>query len=291
MKVDLEFAYTYCKKIAKKYAKNFYIASITLPPREKLGIYASYAFCRICDDIADGEFSIQQKKTMFAHTKQLLTESKTSEVTDPVFTALRDTSSYFCIPDKYFEEIIEGVEMDLNHVRYQNFDELKNYCYKVASVVGLISIKIFGYKNSKAENYAIDLGIAMQLTNIIRDVKEDLQKDRIYLPLDEITKFGYTTQELENQVSNESFQNLIQFQVSRAREYFDSGLQLIPLISPRSRICLELLSSIYSAILDRIEKSGYNVFQERHHISTLGKFRLIGKIWTKNLFRSYVKRK
>ena len=291
MKVNLEFAYRYCKKITKKYAKNFYIASITLPSRERLGIYASYAFCRVCDDIADEEFSVQQKKEMFAHTKQLLRESKTSQVTDPVFTALRDTSSYFCIPDKYFEEIIEGVEMDLNHVRYQNFDELRNYCYKVASVVGLIAIKIFGYKNLKAENYAIDLGVAMQLTNIIRDVKEDLQKNRIYLPLDEITRFGYTTQELKNQVLNESFQNLMQFQVSRARKYFDSGLQLIPLISPRSRICLELLWNIYSAILDRIEKSGYNVFQEKHSLNTLEKFGLITKIWTKNLFRSYAKRK
>ena len=216
--------------------------------RQRRAIYAAYAFCRICDDIADGDLSIEEKRSRFDLTRQQLQQSRDAPASDPVFVALRDTVDAFSIPVDYFEGVIEGVETDLTVTRYRSFDELRDYCYNVASAVGLVCIEVFGYKDARAKEYAVDLGLAMQLTNIVRDLKEDARRGRIYIPLDEIRSYGYSERELLNGVVNDAFQELMSFQVARARRYFASGRRLIPLVPLRSRACPALLVAVYSAI-------------------------------------------
>ena len=149
--------------------------------------------------------------------------------------------------------MVSGVETDLTKHTYNNFVELTDYCYKVASVVGLCCIQIFGYSDEQAKSHAIDLGVAMQLTNILRDVKEDLERGRIYIPLNEIEEFGYSIDELRNGVVNEPFNNLMRFQAHRARSYFESGFKLLPYLSARERACPAVLGQLYSRILNRLE--------------------------------------
>ena len=279
MLTELELAYDYCQRVAKEHAKNFYYAFRTLPAQKRRAIYAAYTFCRYCDDIADEDLPLDEKKRQFSETRRFLTDSQNGRFHDPMFEALSDASTVFHIPTRYFEEVIEGVEMDLTVNRFGNFKELYGYCYKVASVVGLICIEVFGYEDPKARDYAVDLGIAMQLTNIMRDVKEDADRGRIYIPLDDMDSYGYSEQELMEGVVNKQFRILMKFQADRARGYFDSGKRLIPLLSPESRACPALLYGIYSAVLARIENSGFNVFEKRIGLSKPEKLFLMAKIW------------
>jgi phytoene synthase len=288
---ELERAYDQCQQITRSRAKNFYYAFRTLPARKRRAVYAAYAFCRICDDIADEDRPLEEKQRLFADTRDLLYRSDNGTSSDPVFAALRDASAAFHIPFRYFEEVIEGVEIDLARTRFQDFDELRNYCYKVASTVGLICIEVFGYNDPRAREYAIDLGIAMQLTNILRDVKEDAQRGRIYIPMDEIASFGYSERELEDGVMNDAFRDLMRFQVARARRYFASGRRLIPLVSPGSRACPGVLSATYSSILDRVESSDFNVFERRIGLSTREKLLLMARLWATSLISAYPPRR
>ncbi len=170
--------------------------------------------------------------------------------------------------------------------RFSTFAELRDYSYGVASVVGLICIEVFGYEDESAKEYAVDMGIAMQLTNILRDVKEDAGRDRIYIPLDEMERFGYSEQELRRGVINDSFRRLIAFQVDRARDYYASSSRLFSLVSTESRACPRVLHAAYSAILDRIESSGYDVFSRRIGLSTTEKLMIAGRLWVGSLMPS-----
>jgi phytoene synthase len=305
MPTELELAYDHCQRVAREHARNFYYAFRTLPPTKRRAIYAAYAFCRLCDDIADEDLPNGEKERRFAHARQLLLgvqgtgygiqgegnipnpEARTQKpvpctpypVPLLVFAALQDASRAFNIPHRYFEEVIEGVEMDLKYTRFQTFEELRGYCYKVASVVGLICIEVFGYEDPRARDYAVDLGLAMQLTNIMRDVKEDYGRGRIYIPLDEMRSFGYSEAELKDEVVNDAFRRLMAFQAERARRYFASGKRLIPLLSRESRACPAMLHQVYSGVLDRIEASGYNVFERRIGLSAPEKLFLMAKLW------------
>ena len=291
MATELERAYDHCQRIARSQAKNFYYAFRTLPAPRRRAIYATYAFCRVCDDIADDDHTLEEKQRLFAQTRRRLDQSRNGTVADPVFAALGDAASIYDIPARYFEEVIEGVEMDLVRTRYQDFDELRAYCYKVASAVGLICIEVFGYEDLNAKEYAADLGLAMQLTNIMRDIKEDTQRGRIYIPLEEMASFGYSERELEDGVVNDTFRDLMRSQVDRARRYFDSGQRLIPLVSPRSRACPAIILGVYRAILDRIEAADYDVFQQRISLSTSKKLLLMARLWATSLIPTLPLRK
>ena len=283
MATELEQAYDHCQRIAKEHARNFYYAFRTLPAKKRRAIYAAYAYCRYCDDIADEDLPIEEKRRLFAETRRMLAESHSGRASDPVFAALEDACASFQIPVHYFGEIIQGVEMDLTWTRFETFEQLHGYCYKVASVVGLICIEVFGYDDPKAKDYAIDLGVAMQLTNIMRDIKEDAQRGRVYLPLDEIRSFGYSEGELLDGVVNDAFRELMMFQSARARRYFDSGRSLIPLLHPESRACPAVLHGLYSAILNRIEECGFNVFERRIGLSAPQKLFLTARLWAGSL--------
>lgn len=286
MGTELDQAYDHCQRIAKEHARNFYYAFRTLPIKKRRAIYAAYAFCRLCDDISDEDLPPDEKDRQFAETRRLLVDTRQGTASDPIFAAIGDASSQFHIPFEYYEEVIDGVEMDLTKTRFANFEELREYCYKVASVVGLICIEVFGYDDPKAKQYAIDLGIAMQLTNILRDIKEDAERDRIYLPQDDMVRFGYTEQDLMGGVVNDSFRALMAFQVQRARSYYESSKRLFPLIHPEARACPDLLHATYSGLLDRIEGSGYDVFERRISLSKPKKLFLVAKLWAGTLTQS-----
>ena len=283
MTTELELAYDHCQRVAQEHARNFYYAFRTLPRGKRRAIYAAYAFCRLCDDIADDDLPTDEKERRFARVRQLLAESENGRSHDPVFAALIDASRSYEIPRGYFHQVIEGVEMDLTLNRFQNFEELRGYCYKVASVVGLICLEVFGYDDPEAKEYAIDLGIAMQLTNILRDVKEDAERGRIYIPLDEMGSFGYSERELMAGVVNDPFRKLMAFQAARARRYFESGTNLHSLVHAESRACPALLSRVYGTILDRIEASGFDVFERRIGLSIRDKLFLTARLWAVSL--------
>jgi phytoene synthase len=293
MATELEQAYDHCQRVAREHAKNFYYAFRTLPSKRRRAIYAAYAFCRLCDDIADDDTSVEDKRRRFAQTRDLLAHSlapgddgMSRNSLPPEFTALRDATATFGIPPVYYEEVIRGVESDLVKNRFESFEELKDYCYRVASVVGLICIEVFGYDDESAKEYAVEMGLAMQLTNILRDLKEDSGRDRIYIPLDEMARFGYSEGALKRGVINDSFRGLIAFQVERARGYYASSSRLFSLVSAESRACPRVLHAAYRAILDRIESSGYDVFSRRIGLSAAEKLMIAGKLWVGGLVPS-----
>ena len=280
---ELERAYRQCRFITRREAKNFYYAFITLPPNKRKAIYATYAFCRLCDDAADKEMPTEDKLALLGELRDSLSAAYLGHPEGPVITALAHAAGAFDIPEEYFQEVVSGVATDLTKSRYQDFTELRTYCYGVASVVGLICLQIFGYSHVKAREHAVDLGLAMQLTNILRDIKEDLDRDRVYLPLDEVQGFGYSVEELKAGVVNQPFQQLMEFQTTRARQYFDSGFKLLPFLSSRSRACPAVLGQLYSHVLDRIEAKDFNVFNERVSLSRREKYLVTAQTWMKSL--------
>ncbi len=280
---EVELAYRHCHQVAKEQARNFYYAFITLPAKKRRAIYVAYAFCRLCDDIADEELPVQIKIEKLAETREGLKECYAGAPRGPVFVALRDAAQAFDIPQQYFEDVIQGVEMDLTWSRYRNFEELRSYCYKVASTVGLICIQVFGYDKSSARDYAIDLGLAMQLTNILRDVKEDADRGRIYIPFEDMERFGYAESDLLNGVINQPFQGLMSFQAARARSLFESGWRLLPLLPVRSRACPAVLGGIYSHLLDRLEAADFPVFDGRVTLSAREKLLVTARLWVESL--------
>ena len=279
-KSELELAYAECRNITRREAKNFFYAFVTLPKAKRKAICAAYAFCRHCDDSVDEAASQEDKLSALADLNSSLELAYQGRPPSRMFLALADTADRYSIPESYFREIIRGVESDLVKTRYQDFDELREYCYRVASVVGLVCLQIFQYRDDSAKEYAIDLGLAMQLTNIMRDVREDWDMGRVYLPQDEMARFGFTEEHLGNAERNEAFVELLRFQAERARAYFRSGFRLLPYLTRRNRGCPAVLGSIYSRLLDRIEQSGYDVLGERRiALSTGEKARITARAW------------
>ena len=276
---DLESAYEECRSITRREAKNFYYAFLTLPPARRRAISVIYAFCRHCDDSVDTEGVTEEKLASLSRIREDLTKAYQHAATPPLFLALTDVAHRYDIPQDHFQDIISGVESDLVKNRYHDFQELRHYCYQVASVVGLICLQIFGYQDSQARQHAIDLGLAMQLTNITRDVKEDLDMGRIYLPQDEMARFGYSEQDLRAGTVNQPFIDLMRFQAQRAKEYFHSGFQLLSYLSLRSRACPAVLGQLYCKVLDRIESADYDVLHHRVTLTKGEKLRVLAQTW------------
>ena len=276
---DLEAAYEECQSVTRREAKNFYYAFLTLPSQRRRAISVVYAFCRHCDDSVDDEVSVAIKLARLAAIRGDLEKTYSGSATAPVFLALTDVAQRYEIPQDYFQDIVSGVESDLVKNRYQDFQELRQYCYQVASVVGLVCLQIFGYQDPRAKEHAIDLGLAMQLTNIARDVQEDLGMGRVYLPQDEMARFGYTEDDLQAGIVNEPFTNLMRFQAQRAQEYFNSGFQLLPYLSFRSRACPAVMGQLYRKVLKRIESADYDVLHHRVSLSKPQKIRVMAQTW------------
>ena len=281
--IHLEDAYDYCEQITRNEARNFYYAFITLPMRKKRAIYTAYAFCRRCDDAVDNSESTTEKKRLLDEIENNLKSGinldKLILENNPIILATCAIIKEFNIPQQYFFDVIQGVRMDIEFTTFNSFDEVKEYCYKVASVICLICIKIFGYSNPKAIDYAIDFGLAMQLTNILRDILDDLNENRCYLAFEEMDKFNYSINQLRESLYNDDFIQMMKFEVDRAKRYFESGSRLLPLVDTDSRICLVILSTIYSKILKKIERSNYNIFQTNYRLNTFEKLSIMGFTW------------
>ncbi len=265
--------------VTKHQARNFYFAFLSLPSRHRPAVYAIYAFCRACDDFADDERPDKEKLALLEEHRQRLGACFAGDPQGPVFVALHDAAQHYPLSRGLFDEIITGVQMDLTFRRYATFDDLYKYCYRVASTVGLISLEVFGYKGEGARQHAIDMGIAMQLVNILRDVKEDAARDRVYLPLEDLARFGYPEGGLATGMMNEDFRQLMRFEADRAREYFQRSAPLFPMIARDCRACPTILVALYSRLLDRIEARGWNVFGSRIRLSASEKIWLATKTW------------
>lgn len=277
MDPSLADAYKACAAHTRAEAKNFYFAFVVLPPSRRRAIYALYSYCRSVDDAADLAPSLAEAQSQLNKLRQDLALCVSGRPTSPLFVALADTIARFDVKPEHLEAVLDGVEQDLTVTRYEDFERLREYCWKVASAVGLLTLPVFGYSDPRAVGYAEDLGLAMQLTNILRDIKEDLERGRVYLPQDELASYGITEEMLARGVVDEALRGFLAFQVQRARHYFQSGSRLIPLVSYSSRICPVMLKAIYSRVLDDIERAHYDVFSQRRGPSSVEKvFLLIG---------------
>ena len=276
---DVALAYEACQQITKREAKNFYYGFISLPEAKRHAIYAAYAFCRQCDDAVDNQGSAQEKLRALDEARSRLHRCYAGAPNDQVTIALHDAAMRYNIPITYFESLIEGMAMDVQMARYRTFGDLRGYCYRAASTIGLISIEIFGYRQPQAKTFAIDLGIALQLTNILRDLKEDAERGRIYLPQQDLRDFGVSEDDLLAGRLTDEFRALMRYQARRAHKYFASGIRLLPLLPPRSRMCTAVLQGLYAEILNRIEAANYDVFSKRISLSALEKTQLTAWLW------------
>ena len=289
---QLTHAYSVCRGIARRAAKNFYYGFLVLPSDKRNAISAVYAFMRHADDISDDPaLDPQQKRLKLEEwldaAKQVFAGKATD---DPVLMALGDTQQRFKIPPELFEKLVHGTSLDLEIpaspeapiLLCRTFDDLKQYCYYVASVVGLVCIRIFGYEDSKAEFLAEDCGLAFQLTNIIRDVKEDAGMGRIYLPEEDLERFQISPQQflpatMSEPGKAEQFRPVLEFEAERARKYYESAKWLMELIHEDSRGALWVLVEIYSRLLRKITERNYDVFTERVSLSFWEKLKVLSR--------------
>jgi len=275
--------------ITKTSRTNFYYAFLFLPKAKREALYAVYAFARLVDDAVDRAPSPRAAADAVAGWREELDRVYSGAAHQPfghpVARQLSVVVHQFRLPRDLFDALIDGVEMDLTHQRYDTFEQLSRYCYRVASVVGLICIEIFGYRNPATKDYAVAQGMAFQLTNILRDIRTDAAKGRIYLPQEELARFGYGEAELLAHRRNDAFVELMTFQCERARAYYDKAAGLLPAEDRRSMLASEIMGGIYRQLLGEIEGRHYNVFEEEIRLSAPTKLLIALRIWSGGLVR------
>lgn len=299
--ISTEQAYAICRQIARREAKNFYYSFVALPKAKRDAICAVYAFMRHADDLSDDESKSREQRRvdLDAWLSDWHRAAGGEATDDPVFVALADAQRHFGITTELLDQLVQGTAMDLHPAHdasqarghevvhrlrfdtYATFDDLYRYCYYVASVVGLVCIRIFGYSDASAEKLAEETGIAFQLTNILRDVREDAERDRIYLPLEDLERFGVSTDEIlalkngRHMTLNQ--RELLEFEAKRAGHYYKSGYALLPLIDADARPALWVLISIYHRLLQRIESRSFDVFSERVSVPAPTKLAILAR--------------
>jgi phytoene synthase len=296
---QLVMAYSVCKGITRTAAKNFYYAFLVLPRRKREALCAVYAFMRRCDDIADDPaLALPDRRQKLDTWLDALHRVQQGQPTDDaILLALTDTQHRYSIPAGLLDELAHGTAMDVEQeesyaqtsstpgltIQYKTFEDLRLYCYRVASVVGLVCIHIFGYRDPEAETLAERCGLAFQLTNIIRDVKEDASMGRIYLPEEDLAKFDLSASELLATPEPARFRPVLALEADRAREFFVSGEELIPYVAEDSQPALWVLITIYRRLLEKIAERQYDVFTAKVALSTSEKLRILGKGFLKRL--------
>lgn len=274
-----ENAYTQCREIAREAAKTFYYGSLFLPREKRLATWAIYAFCRIADDIADEPDVYGDRHEALAAWNEALRATYSGHPQGAVMTAWAHMLNRFDVPIEPALELLQGVAMDLDGTCIETFDDLRLYCYRVAGTVGLLMAPILGYTHPAALEAAVDLGIAMQLTNILRDIGEDAAAGRIYLPAEDLRRFICTREALRGGTVTESFIKLMEFQIARAEEYYQRGLRGIVYLQADARLAIALSASLYRKILHRIRRNEYDVFRRRAHVPLRGKLAAIPGTW------------
>lgn len=270
------------KEIAKESKSSFYFAFNLLPQNQRDAMNTVYAFCRKTDDIVDeNDFPSEVKYENLRKWRIELEKGLKGQSNFNLLNNLSKIIKQFNIPIEPFFDLIKGMEMDIQNDRYLKIDDLMQYCYRVAATVGLMSIEIFGYKNDSAKNYAINLGYALQLTNILRDVKTDAEYGRIYLPQEDLQRFGYTEQELLNNVYNNNFVNLMRFEAERAKNYFHLANESLNFEDKPSMFAARAMQHIYFNLLKKLEAKNFNVFEENIKVSKTQKTAIAVGVWAK----------
>ncbi len=270
------------KEITKNSKSSFYYAFSLLPTVKRDAMNTVYAFCRKTDDIVDEESESIDLKYEKLHKWRVELEKSLKGHSDyNLLNKLGKTISQFSIPVDPFFELLKGMEMDLQKNRYLTFEDLKLYCYRVASTVGLMCIEIFGYKNKSAKDFAVDLGIALQLTNILRDVKKDADNGRIYLPQEDLQKYYYTEQDIFNHTYNDNFAGLMKYQAQRAESYFRKASEDLDLDDKYSMFAARAMQHIYHKLLERIIDADYDVYNKNIKIPKIEKVGIAVRVWAK----------
>jgi 15-cis-phytoene synthase len=280
-------AYERCQAITRENSKTFFMASSLLPEEKRKAIQALYAFCRVSDDLVDrpdNDPAGQPTRTTLESWRQMIVFGRT--LSDGIYSTGRavslawtDVRRRFCIPLGYVEQLIDGLALDLSQARYETFSQLAEYCYGAACTVGLMSMHITGYSQREAIPYAIRLGVALQLTNILRDIGEDWRAGRLYLPLEELADFHLGEADIAAGCVDDRWRAFMRFQISRARQLYEEALPGVALLHRDGRFAIAAAGELYRAILDQIEANDYDVFRRRAATGTWGKVRLLPGIW------------
>lgn len=272
----LSQAYAYCESVTAVNSRSFHLASGLLPPDRRAAVRALYAFCRVSDDIVDRAGS--DRLGRLEAWRRLVTMSH-PPADEPVAVAWAHARQHFQVPTRYAEQLIDGVARDLCQTRYQSFDELTTYCYAVASTVGLMSMHITGFSGAEAIPYANKLGVALQMTNILRDVGEDWRAGRVYLPQDELAAFGLSEADLADAAVTDRWRSFMCFQIERNRRLYAESLPGIALLHKEGRFAIAAAAKLYAGILNAIECADYDVFNQRAFVGKWSKLRMLPGIW------------
>jgi phytoene synthase len=277
MWLSLETSYTYCNQVARSAARNFYYGFRLLPRPKRLALCALYAYMRRVDDLADTPGEVVTKRRLLgewrARTERVLAGERDEE---PLWPALADTLERYRIPPRYLLDVVAGAEMDLEAREYRTFSDLRVYCYHVAGAVGLVCVHVFGFRDPRATELAEQMGIAFQLTNILRDLGQDYRMGRVYLPREDFERFGCRPEELERQNAPEGgLAKMLRFEAQRAWEFYERAWMLIPLVNEDSRRALWALARIYSGLLEEIERREFDVFSSRARLRTAEKIAIL----------------
>ena len=287
---SLRRAYRHCAALTAQHSRTFFIASGLLPPEKRRAVRALYAFCRVSDDLIDRPPAGNRVAALASWRAQVLADSPIDDL-DParasVIIAWADARVHYGIPLQYAEQLLDGIAQDIEKKRYDTFDQLAEYAYRVASTVGLMAMHITGFDGPAAVPYAIKLGVALQLTNILRDVGEDWRNGRLYLPLDELARFGLNEADVAAGHVDDRWRALMRFQIARARRLYAESLPGISLIHPAGRLAIAAAGELYRAILVDIERHDYDVFRRRAYVGHWGKLRRLPGIWGRALLWGY----
>lgn len=283
---SLQAAYAHCEGLTAMHSRSFSLASRLLPKDTRRAVHALYAFCRTVDDLVDRPGDNTESSLKAWHAPEHLARQPDA---DPVAVAWTDARARFQIPHQYAEQLLDGVARDLHQTRYDTFEDLAAYCYGVASTVGLMSMHIVGFRHQAAIPYALRMGIALQLTNILRDVGEDWRRGRLYLPRQELDGFRIGEADLEAGIVTERWRDLMRFQIARACRLYAESWPGLALLSPQGRLAIAAASDFYSAILQDIEAHDYDVFHRRAHLSGWAKARRVPGLWWRTRRFSYAR--
>ncbi|WP_341743282.1 presqualene diphosphate synthase HpnD [Azonexus hydrophilus] len=271
----------YCQEKCAKSGSSFYYSFLFLPPERRQAIMALYAFCREVDDVVDECSDLSLASTKLVWWRMEVQRVAEKQATHPVGLALQAVAPGINLPSEQLLEIIDGMEMDLQQSRYLDFKGLSLYCYRVASVVGLLAAEIFGYQDRQTQKYAHDLGMAFQLTNIIRDVGEDARRGRIYLPMDELKQFNVPAADILNGKYSDNFMALMQFQYERAQRYYEQAFALLPAVDRKNQRPGLIMAAIYRTLLEEIRGENFQVLHQRISLPATRKLWLAAKTWIK----------